>query len=46
LHVLRRDGLVDRDFIQTHTFGWDELEPLLHGCTPAGVKLPLACPRA
>jgi anaerobic selenocysteine-containing dehydrogenase len=35
LHVLRRDGLVDRDFIRNHTLGWEELEPLLDGCTPS-----------
>lgn len=35
LHVLRRDGLIDRDFIARHTIGWDELEPLLDDCTPA-----------
>jgi len=35
LHVLWRDGLIDRDFINAHTLGWDELEPLLADCTPA-----------
>ena len=35
LHVLRRDGLIDRDFIARHTVGWEELEPLLDDCTPA-----------
>jgi anaerobic selenocysteine-containing dehydrogenase len=35
LHVIRRDGLVDRDFVAAHTVGWDELEPLLADCTPA-----------
>jgi anaerobic selenocysteine-containing dehydrogenase len=35
LHVLRRDGLVDRGFIETHTVGWEELEPLLDDCTPS-----------
>ena len=35
LHVLRRDGLVDRGFIEAHTVGWNELEPLLDGCTPS-----------
>ena len=29
LHVLRRDGLIDREFIARHTVGWDEVEPLL-----------------
>ena len=35
LNVLRRDGRVDRDFISSHTTGWEELEPLLRDCTPA-----------
>ncbi len=35
LHVLHRDGLIDRDFIAKHTVGWDELEPMLAACTPA-----------
>lgn len=35
LHVIRRDALVDRDFVVRHTVGWDELEPMLAQCTPA-----------
>jgi len=35
LHVLRRDGHIDHDFIDKHTVGWEELEPLLRDCTPA-----------
>jgi anaerobic selenocysteine-containing dehydrogenase len=35
LHVIRRDGLVDRGFVDAHTTGWDELEPSLADCTPA-----------
>jgi anaerobic selenocysteine-containing dehydrogenase len=35
LHVLWRDGFIDHEFVSTHTIGWDELEPLLAGCTPA-----------
>jgi anaerobic selenocysteine-containing dehydrogenase len=35
LHVIRRDGLVDRNFVTRHTVGWDELEPMLARCTPA-----------
>ncbi|MDH3474954.1 MAG: molybdopterin-dependent oxidoreductase [Rhodospirillales bacterium] len=34
LHVLQREGLIDRAFIEAHTLGWDELTPLLSGCTP------------
>ncbi|UCF81844.1 MAG: molybdopterin-dependent oxidoreductase [Acidobacteriota bacterium] len=35
LHVLRRDGMIDRDFIAGHVVGWEEIEPALDGCTPA-----------
>jgi anaerobic selenocysteine-containing dehydrogenase len=35
LHVLHREGLLDRAFITEHTIGWEELEPLLDACTPA-----------
>ena len=35
LHVLRRDGLIDTDFVQRHAVGWSELEPLIDPCTPA-----------
>ena len=34
LHVIAREGLVDRGFVAAHTVGWDELEPLLAACTP------------
>ncbi len=33
-HVLRRDGLLDREFLGRYTLGLDELEPLLEPCTP------------
>ena len=35
LHVIERDGLVDREFVRDHTLGWDELAPSLEACTPA-----------
>ncbi len=34
LHVLRREGMIDRDFIAQNVIGWDEIEPLLGRCTP------------
>jgi anaerobic selenocysteine-containing dehydrogenase len=34
LHVLDREGLLDRDFVAAHTTGWDELKPMLGECTP------------
>ena len=35
LHVIRRERLIDHDFVGRHTLGWDELEPMLAECTPA-----------
>jgi anaerobic selenocysteine-containing dehydrogenase len=34
LHVLKREGLVDRAFLAAHTVGWDELEPIVDRCSP------------
>jgi anaerobic selenocysteine-containing dehydrogenase len=34
LHVLAREELLDLGFLEAHTIGWDELEPLLADCTP------------
>ncbi len=34
MHVLRRDGRIDRAFIDKATIGWNELEPKLAACTP------------
>ncbi|MFQ6029654.1 MAG: molybdopterin-dependent oxidoreductase, partial [Dehalococcoidia bacterium] len=33
LHVLRREGMIDRDFIAQHVIGWPEIEPMLDSCT-------------
>jgi anaerobic selenocysteine-containing dehydrogenase len=35
LHVIRREGLIDSEFIRTHVLGWEELEPRLEACSPA-----------
>jgi len=35
MHVLVRDGRIDRAFLDQHTIGWSELEPMLKACTPA-----------
>lgn len=35
MHVLWREDLIDRPFLEAHSVGWDELEPLLADCTPA-----------
>jgi anaerobic selenocysteine-containing dehydrogenase len=34
MHVIRRDGLLARRLIDEHALGYEELEPLLDGCTP------------
>jgi anaerobic selenocysteine-containing dehydrogenase len=34
LHVIARDGLADRELLEQHAIGWDELEPRLEPCTP------------
>jgi anaerobic selenocysteine-containing dehydrogenase len=33
-HVLRREGLIDRDFLAAHAIGWEELEPEIARCSP------------
>ena len=43
LHVIRREGLIDADFIAAHVLGWEELEPLLDGCDPAWEPPSPAC---
>jgi len=37
-HVVLRDGLVDRDFVERRTEGWAELEDLLADYSPADVR--------
>jgi anaerobic selenocysteine-containing dehydrogenase len=34
LHVLKRDGMIDRAFLAQHTIGWDELELVIDRCSP------------
>ena len=46
LHVLRRDGLLDRAFLDAHAIGWDEVEPLLADFTPAQGELVTGVPAA
>jgi anaerobic selenocysteine-containing dehydrogenase len=33
-NVLVRDGLADRELLERHCAGWDELEPMVAECTP------------
>ena len=34
VHVLARDGFLDERFVAEHAVGWDELEPVVAGCSP------------
>ncbi len=34
VHVLKREEMIDRDFLAANAVGWDELEPTLKDCTP------------
>jgi anaerobic selenocysteine-containing dehydrogenase len=46
MHVLARDGRIDRAFIAAHTTGWDEVEPMLATCTPAWGEAETGVPAA
>ena len=46
LHVLRRDGLIDTDFIAAHTLGWDEVEATVEACDPAWGEAATGVPAA
>src|SRR5258705_8362383 len=34
LHVIRREGLMDRPYLAKHALGWEEVEGQLDACTP------------
>jgi anaerobic selenocysteine-containing dehydrogenase len=34
LHVIRAEGLIDREFLGQHATGWDEIDAELDACTP------------
>jgi anaerobic selenocysteine-containing dehydrogenase len=34
LHVIRREGLIDRPYLAKHALGWEEVEGQLDACTP------------
>ena len=46
MHVLKRDGRIDRAFIDTSTIGWSELEPKLAACTPQWGEVMTGVPAA
>jgi anaerobic selenocysteine-containing dehydrogenase len=45
LHVLHREGLVDRAFVQRNVVGWEEVERQLDACTPAWAEGVTGVPR-
>lgn len=46
LHVIRREGLIDADFIAAHVLGWEELEPALDACDPPWAAAATGVPAA
>jgi anaerobic selenocysteine-containing dehydrogenase len=46
LHVLIRDGLIDRAFIDVYTVGWDEIADLAKPCTPTWTEAQTGVPAA
>ena len=46
LHVLRREALIDRDFIAAHTLGWDAVEAVVEACDPAWGEAATGVPAA
>ena len=46
LHMLWRDGLFDRGFIDAHTSGYDEVLPAIERCSPEWGELATGVPRA
>lgn len=46
LHVIHREGLIDREFIADHVQGWEELEPVLAHCGPQWASTATGVPAA
>lgn len=46
LHVMRREGLIDRPFLAANAIGWDALEAQLDPCTPAWGEAQTGVPAA
>jgi len=44
--VIRRDGLVDEDFIAAHVLGWEEIEPTIAACDLAKLSALTGVPAA
>jgi len=46
MHVIRREGKLDRAFLAAHCVGWDEIEPMLDACTPRWAEAESGVPAA
>ena len=46
MHVIVRDGLADRAFLDAHTVGWPELERAIEPCTPGWGEAATGVPAA
>ena len=46
LHVLVREKLIDRAFIDAHTIGWDEIAPIIAKSGPAATEAATGVPQA
>lgn len=46
LHVLLREKLIDQRFIDAHTLGWDEVQPLVAAADPATTEAKTGVPAA
>jgi anaerobic selenocysteine-containing dehydrogenase len=46
LHILIRERLIDRAFIDAHTVGWDEIAALAKPCTPRWTEAQTGVPAA
>ena len=46
LHVMAREGMIDRPFLARYAVGWDEVDRLLPDCTPAWAEAQTGVPTA
>jgi anaerobic selenocysteine-containing dehydrogenase len=45
-HVLDRDGLIDHEFVASHTIGFEEIEPDIRRCSPVWAEQVTGVPAA
>lgn len=46
VHVMQREGLLDRAFIDAHVLGWDEIAPQVERCDPTWCEAQTGVPAA